>query len=177
MTTAIIAFVKAWWREIAIVLVALVVAASLFMAGYNKADGQWQTKWQARDLADAQEEIAARKEATEKSNRLAAAQEQAAQAYEQGKQDAQKEADFTIAAYRAGTIRLRQRFACFNRSMSNATTSASVSDAASVCGLSSTDVEFLIRYAERADQVAHQLKAAQDIIRADRDIINGQQKK
>lgn len=172
MTTAIIAFVKAYWRVIAGMLVAVLVAAMLVMYGYNKADEAWQAKWTARDLADAQAELAARKDATEKSNRLAAAQEQAAQAYEQGKQDAQEEADATIAAYRAGTIRLRSQFTCFNRSMSNATTSASVSDAASRCGLSETDVEFLIRFAERADKVAHQLKAAQDIIRADRAVMN-----
>lgn len=172
MTTAIIAFVKAYWRVIAGMLVAFLVAAMLVLYGYNKADAAWQTKWQARDLDDVQAELAARKDATEKSNRLAAAQEQAAQAYEKGKQDAQQEAESTIAAYRAGTIRLRSQFTCFNRSMSNATTSASVRDAASGCGLSETDVEFLVRFAERADKVAHQLRAAQDIIRADRDIIN-----
>lgn len=177
MTAAIFAFVKAYWRVIAGMLVAIVIAAMLVMYGYNKADDAWQLKWTARDLADKQAELEARKDATEKSNRLAAAQEQAAQAYEKGKQDAQQEAETTIAAYRAGTIRLRSQFTCFNRSMSNATTSASVSDAASGCGLSAADVEFLVRYAERADQVAHQLKAAQDIIRADRAIINEKKEK
>jgi len=172
MTTAIIAFVKAYWRVIAGMLVAVLVAAMLVLYGYNKADAAWQTKWQARDLADEKAKNAALIEATEKNKRLAAAQEQAAQAYEKGKQDAQQEAESTIAAYRAGTIRLRSQFTCFNRSMSNATTSASVRDAASGCGLSETDVEFLVRFAERADKVAHQLRAAQDIIRADREVMN-----
>lgn len=54
MTTAIIVFVKAYWRAIAGVLVAVLVAAMLVMYGYNKADAAWQAKWQARDLADAQ---------------------------------------------------------------------------------------------------------------------------
>lgn len=177
MTTAIFAFVKAYWRVIAGMLVAVLVAAMLVLYGYNKADEAWQAKWQKRDLADEKAKNAALIDATEKSKRLATAQEQAAQAYEKGKQDAQQEAEATIAAYRAGTIRLRSQFTCFNRSMSNATTSASVSDAARGCGLSETDVEFLVRYAERADQVAHQLKAAQDIIRADRAIINEKKEK
>lgn len=54
MTTAIIAFVKAYWRVIAGVLVAVLVAAMLVLYGYNKADEAWQAKWTARDLADAQ---------------------------------------------------------------------------------------------------------------------------
>lgn len=172
----IVAFIKANWRVIAGLLFVLVVSALVagygWKRGYSTANAQWQTKWQARDLADKQAELAARKDATEKSNRLAAAQEQAAQAYEKGKQDAENEASATIAAYRAGTVRLRQQFTCFNRSVSNATTSTGISDAARDCGLSERDVEFLIRFAERADKVAHQLKAAQDIIRADRAVMN-----
>lgn len=54
MTTAIIAFVKAYWRVIAGMLVAVLVAAMLVLYGYNKADAAWQAKWQARDLADLQ---------------------------------------------------------------------------------------------------------------------------
>lgn len=166
------ALLKAYWKPLAALLLVAVGVLMILWAGYSIADRSWQDKWQARDLADKQAELAARKDATEKSNRLAAAQEHAAQAYEKGKQDAQNEADATIAAYRAGTVRLRSQFTCFNRSVSNATTSTGISDAARDCGLSERDVEFLIRFAERADKVAHQLKAAQDIIRADRAVMN-----
>lgn len=171
------ALLKAYWKPLAaLLLVVLLCAGSAWMAS-SHTDGKWQAKWLERDLADKQAELNARKDATEKSNRLAAAQEQAAQAYEKGKQDAQNEANATIAAYRAGTIRLRSQFTCFNRSVSNATTSTGVSDAARDCGLSERDVEFLVRFAERADKVAHQLKAAQDIIRADRAVMNEKKEK
>lgn len=172
-----IALLKAYWKPLAALLLVAVGVLMVLWAGYSIADRSWQAKWQERDLADKQAELAARKDATEKSNRLAAAQEQAAQAYEKGKQDAQQEADATIAAYRAGTIRLRSQFTCFNRSVSNATTSTGVSDAARDCGLSERDVEFLIRFAEQADKVAHQLKAAQDIIMADRAVMNEKKEK
>lgn len=173
----IAAFIKRHWESIAAIIVVAAVWLGGFAIGMKFERDEWQTKWQARDLADAKAELDARKDATEKSNRLAAAQEQAAQAYEKGKQDAENEASATIAAYRAGTVRLRQQFTCFNRSVSNATTSTGISDAARDCGLSKADVEFLIRFAERADKVAHQLKAAQDIIRADRAVMNEKKEK
>lgn len=153
-------------------LIALAVVAGVFLSGYQYSNHTWQAKWSARDTADEKAKSAALIEAAEKNNRIAALQDEAAQAYEKGKQDAQNEANATIAAYRAGTIRLRSQFTCFNRSVSNATTSTSISDAARDCGLSKADVEFLVRFAERADKVAHQLKAAQDIIRADRAVMN-----
>ena len=172
-----ITLLKAYWKPLAALLLVAIGTLMILWAGYSVADRSWQAKWQARDLADSQAEIAARKDAADKSTKLAAAQEQAAQAYEQGKQDAQNEANATIAAYRTGSIRLRAQFTCFNGSVSNTTTSTGVSDAARDCGLSETDVTNLVRIAQRADQVAHQLKAAQDIIRADREIINGGQSK
>lgn len=153
-------------------LIALAVVAGVFLSGYQYSNHTWQAKWSERDAADAKAKSAALIEAADKNSRIAALQDEAAQAYEKGKQDAQNEANATIAAYRAGTIRLRSQFTCFNRSVSNATTSTGISDAARDCGLSKADVEFLVRFAERADKVAHQLKAAQDIIRADRAVMN-----
>lgn len=172
-----IALLRTYWKPLAALLLVVSLCAGSAWLASSHTDGKWQTRWQARDLSDAQAEIAARKVATEKSNRLAAAQEQAAQAYEQGKQHAQNEADATIAAYRAGSIRLRAQFTCFNSSVSNTTTSTGISDAARDCGLSERDVSNLVRLSQRANEVAEQLKAAQDIIRADRAIINGEQQK
>lgn len=153
-------------------IIALAVVAGVFLSGYQYSNNTWQAKWSERDAADERAKSAALIEATDKNSRIASLQDEAAQAYERGKQDAENEASATIAAYRAGTVRLRQQFTCFNRSVSNATTSTGISDAASDCGLSQADVEFLVRFAERADKVAHQLKAAQDIIRADRAVMN-----
>lgn len=169
----ITAFLKAYWKPLALLVAVVLWSACWLSIGRGIANADWQAKWSARDLSDAKAEIAARRDATDKTNRLAAAQAQAAEAYEKGKTDAQNEADSTIAAYRAGSLRLRAQFTCFNRSVPNTTTSTGISDAARDCGLSETDVSNLVRLAERADQVAHQLRAAQDIIRADREIVNG----
>lgn len=58
MTTAIIAFMKSNWRVIAgfllLFIVSVLVAGYGYQRGYSRADGQWQSKWQARDLADMQ---------------------------------------------------------------------------------------------------------------------------
>ena len=153
-------------------IIALAVVAGVFLSGYQYSNHTWQAKWSERDATDAKANSAALIEAADKNSRIAALQDEAAQAYEKGKQDAENEASTTIAAYRAGTIRLRSQFTCFNRSVSNVTTSTGISDAARDCGLSERDVEFLVRFAERANKVAHQLKAAQDIIRADRETMN-----
>lgn len=91
MTTAIIAFVKAYWRAIAGVLVSVLVAAMLVMYGYNKADDEWQAKWQAkwqaRDMADLQ----AKQAFTEQQRRIELQRQRAIDAIqEQAQQDIAK---------------------------------------------------------------------------------------
>lgn len=88
--------------------------------------------------------------------------------------DAKAAADATIADLRAGTIRLRDRFTCNAGnakpagSTGQAGTSASVGDGAAAGGLQTADAEFLLREAERADEVTVQLGACQAIVKGDR---------
>lgn len=90
--------------------------------------------------------------------------------------DAKTRTDRTIANLRAGNIRLRDEIAsaeCAIAGVSEIATGTGERDAACAGGLRPEHAEFLIRFADRADAVALQLKAAQDIIRADRQVMNG----
>ena len=59
-------------------------------------------------------------------------------------------------------------------SKARAANSTSGNHATTTGGLHDRDVEFLIRYAARADAVAEQLKSAQALIKQDRELCNGQ---
>jgi uncharacterized protein YciW len=78
--------------------------------------------------------------------------------------------DRTITDLRAGTLRLRDNLTCAadSSSLPSAATGATLSLDAGKRGLQPEDVETLVRIAADADQVAHQLEAAQAVIAADR---------
>lgn len=134
MTTAIIAFVKAYWLVIAGMLVAVLVAAMLVLYGYNKADAAWQTKWQARDLADSQ----AAKEFTEQQRRIELQRQGAIDAIqEQAQQDiAKAQRNAAIAAAESDRLQrgIEQAIAQIRAGGSNTgtTTSSTARDKASV---------------------------------------------
>ena len=134
MTTAIIAFVKAYWRVIAGILVAVLVAAMLVLYGYNKADAAWQTKWQARDLADLQ----AKQAFTEQQRRIELQRQGAIDAIqEQARQDiAKAQRNAAIAAAESDRLQhgIEQAIAQIRAGGSNtsATTSSTARDKASV---------------------------------------------
>lgn len=177
----IAAYLKAYWKPLAAFLL---VAGSLWLAhhlgyssGHDASETAWNAKWSARDAADLKADNEQRQHSTEQSNRLAAAQALAAENYLKGVNDGKAAADRTIADYRNANLRLQKRFdglQCVSRSVSNTSTAGSVSDAASDCGLSDADVEFLIRFAQHADDTAKQLAAAQQIISEWWLIINGE---
>lgn len=134
MTTAIIAFAKAYWRAIAGVLVVLIVAVILIEFGYRKADSEWQAKWQARDLADAK----AAKEFTEQQRRIELQRQGAIDAIqEQAQQDiAKAQRNAAIAAAESDRLQhgIEQAIAQIRAGGSNtsATTSSTARDKASV---------------------------------------------
>jgi len=82
--------------------------------------------------------------------------------------------DRTIADLRAGTVQLRKRFSCDDRTAQGGTgapgTSTSLGDAGTPGGLQTEDAEFLLREAGRADEVVAQLSACQAIVRKDREV-------
>lgn len=148
----------------AIAVVSAIAGAAYVSWSVN--DSRWKAKWSQRDAAD---ELATR-QALQRTldverywqDRFTKAEDDY-QKRLKGNKDA---ADKTIALYRSGQQRLRYSLDCTARSLSGASSAASVRDAATTCGLRAEDVEFLIRYAERADGVAEQLARAQAILKA-----------
>jgi hypothetical protein len=80
-----------------------------------------------------------------------------------------KKADATIAAYRSDNLQLQDRFAkrtCPASGVGSAKATAGVAgdNAAQSVGLQDADVEFLVRFADDADQVADGLRACQGVV-------------
>ena len=80
-----------------------------------------------------------------------------------------------IDEYRANNLSLRDSLKAKKCPDVSIVTDSTVSHHATTTGgLHDRDVEFLIRYATRADAVAEQLKSAQALIQQDRELCNGQ---
>ncbi|HHG9945864.1 DUF2514 family protein [Yersinia enterocolitica] len=162
-------------RLIAVLLVISVLVGGGYWWGSDSKDSEWSLKWADRDKSDLMAEIAARKSATDKEAQLQAAQSAGLKAYQQGVADAENKAKGTIAAYRAGNIRLQKRFECLSASVGDmpvTPASGQLTDAARDCGFSDADVGFLISIAERADKLVEKVTALQKVVTDDRLIIN-----
>lgn len=158
-------FWSAYWKTI----IALTVVAGVFLAGYQYSNHTWQAKWSARDASDAKASALESERARADEHKAAETAAAIDKAYQQGAAHAKANADRIIADLHTGNLRLRQSFTCTISSVSVSSTNsaARISDAARTCGLSTADAEFLIRFAERADKVAMQLKAAQQFIQCE----------
>lgn len=162
-------------RLIAVALTISVLVGGGYWWGSDSKNSEWSLKWTKRDKSDLEAEIAARKSATEKEDQLQAAQSAGLKAYQQGVVDAENKAKGTIAAYRAGNIRLQKRFECLSASVGDmpvTPASGQLTDAARDCGFSDADVGFLISIAERADKLVEKVTALQKVVADDRRIIN-----
>ncbi|HDL8134529.1 TPA: DUF2514 family protein [Yersinia enterocolitica] len=160
---------------IAVALTISVLVGGGYWWGSDSKDSEWSLKWTKRDKADLTAELAAKKSATDKEAQLQAAQSAGLKAYQQGVVDAENKAKGTIAAYRAGNIRLQKRFECLAASVGDmpvTPASGQLTDAARDCGFSDADVGFLISIAERADKLVEKLTALQKVVTDDRLIIN-----
>ncbi|CNE38887.1 DUF2514 family protein [Yersinia enterocolitica] len=162
-------------RLIAVLLTISVLVGGGYWWGSDSKDTEWSLKWTDRNKSDLKSELAAKKSADEKEAQLQTAQTAGLKAYQQGVVDAENKAKGTIAAYRAGNIRLQKRFECLAASVGDMpVTSASgqLTDAARDCGFSDADVGFLISIAERADKLVEKVTALQKVVADDRLIIN-----
>ncbi|MCK8543815.1 DUF2514 domain-containing protein [Yersinia ruckeri] len=162
-------------RLIAVALTISVLVGGGYWWGSDSKDSEWSLKWAKRDKSDRDAEIATRKSATEKEAQLQAAQLVGLKAYQQGVADAENKAKGTIAAYRAGHIRLQKRFECLAASVGDmpvTPASGQLTDAARDCGFSDADVGILISIAERADKLVEKVTALQKVVTDDRRIIN-----
>ncbi|WP_235895435.1 DUF2514 family protein [Yersinia rochesterensis] len=161
------------------IIVLLIVAAICIAGGYrwgsDSKNSEWLLKWTERDKSDLTAELAAKKRVDDKEAQLQAAQSAGLKAYQQGVVDAENKAKGTIAAYRAGNIRLQKRFECLAASVGDmpaTPASGQLTDAARDCGFSDADVGFLISIAERADKLVEKITALQKVVTDDRLIIN-----
>lgn len=162
-------------RLIAVALTISVLVGGGYWWGSDSKDTEWSLKWTNRDKSDLTAELAAKKSADDKEAELQAAQSAGLKAYQQGVADAENKAKGTIAAYRAGNIRLQKRFECLAASVGDmpvTPASGQLTDAARDCGFSDADVGFLISIAERADKLVEKVTALQKVVTDDRLIIN-----
>lgn len=104
-----------------------------------------------------------------------AKQEQIESNYLAKHKEIEHNANSTIDEYRTNNVRLRESLKAKQcPDVSSVAGSTSGNHAETTGGLLDTDVEFLIRQAARADQVAEQLAAAQQLLEQDREVCNGQ---
>ena len=104
-----------------------------------------------------------------------AKQEQIESNYLAKHKEIEHNANSTIDEYRTNNVRLRESLKAKQcPDVSSVANSTSGNHATTTGGLHDRDVEFLIRYAARADAVAEQLKSAQALIKQDRVLCNGQ---
>ncbi|QHJ82299.1 MAG: hypothetical protein [Caudoviricetes sp.] len=155
------------------VITALVVAYGAFYV----TNDHWSAKWSARDLSDQKAQADRAVANLSKLHDDAIAMADIDAKHQQEIAEIQKNANNTIASYRAGDLKLRAQFTCAARGMSEATTSSGVRDAATRCGLSDADVENFVRLAERADVITRQLAEAQSVIRRYYKSVNGEELK
>lgn len=160
------------------IIAASVIAALVVSYGsFYVTNEHWSAKWSARDLSDQKAQADRASANLVKQHDDAIAMADIDNKHQQEIAEIQRNANNTIASYRAGNLKLRQQFTCATRGMSEATTSASVRDAATGCGLSDADVENFVRIAERADVITRQLAEAQAVIRRYYKSVNGEELK
>lgn len=165
------AYIK--FGAVIIIIVAFVSVAGIANHFYHR-DLKWRAAWSERDAQDVkrQKEAETLKGIQEAENRererqQAAQSQKTVQRLQDEAKAAQNRADAAISDYRNGVSRLRERFRCAVRATSEAdpaATAAAVRDGTSACGLGSADVEFFVRYGNRAQQLAAQLTAAQLVL-------------
>lgn len=164
-----------WWlRALPYALVVVGLLAGLRAVekyGEHVRDAYWKGVIAAANTAHAQQltklEAAARADEQAKATSMHTIDQQTIQ----GQTDEISKRDRTIADYRSGAVRLRDKFTCAagaDQRVREAATGAGQRDAASAGGLQQTDVEFLVRLASEADQAVTQLAACQAVVRTDR---------
>lgn len=133
------------------------IAAGILVAScaltWYVTDLRWENKWQDRDLTESHQREQYQNDLRNTEHTWAAQFATIQTWYQQELENNRAEADKTIAAYRAGNLKLRKQFTCLGRSVSDTSTPGQINDAARDCGLQERDVEFLVRFAERAQAV------------------------
>lgn len=166
-----------YWKPLAALAVLALVFASGFASGNRVASSECMRK-EARATKRAMDDMArANQQTRDAVNRLRALEQQHAgvlaevgQAYEKGKHDAERKSLDVVAGLRAGTVRLRQHWqGCEATSRASASASAA-REFDAVAQVRAEAAGRIVRYGAEADA---QVRGLQDVIRKDREAING----
>lgn len=169
-------------------LVTLPTIVGAFLYGYRVAESRWETLYDATvaeyEAARARIEAEAARRTAEAEARARAIEAQHAadlaaitQAHEEALRNATAERDRTIDALRTDALRVRERFTCPEPAgvsgtdrdrTAEAPGGGQLDHAGARRGLSVEDAGFLLRIAAEADEIVHQLRACQAVIRRDR---------
>lgn len=155
------------------VSVAVVICGAMTCAGYDYG----YNKAKAEQIGSYEQSIktleAKAKDAFNKERNAYAKQEQIEADYLEKIEELKRNEDDRIDQYRTNTLSLRDSLQLKQcPDVPSATRSTSNSHAETTGGLLDSDVEFLVRFASRADAVAEQLAEAQQIILHDREVCN-----
>ena len=137
---------------------ALVLVAGVWLHGRSTGADGVQAKWDAQEAVYAQQRAASAIAARDTEARWRAEYKAIAERFLAEQKVADEKYQSDLASLRAGSLRVRERFACPARS-AEAPAFAGGAGEAGPGGLLSADAEFLLREAARADEVARQLNA------------------
>lgn len=140
------------------------IIGSCLVSGYI-VNSHWSNKWLERDLSDSKLREKHVEELRSIEHEWADKFTDINYWYQKQLEKNKSESDKTIADYRAGNLRLRQQLTCTIGVVSNSTSPGQIADGASKCGLQEGDVEFLVRYSERAQGVVIKLQKAQSLLK------------
>ena len=153
---------SAYWSQIKLALWTVAVIAAMAY-GHHKGAQSVQWKFDAHLALDAQAAQKASEDARRHEQQDAASSARIAEAYEQGKRDAEAAGKRVADGLRAGTIKLRKQWqGCENR------LSGTGPGAAEPDGSAADRAESVGRITRAAREADEQIKGLQDILRAER---------
>lgn len=156
---------------IGFVLLATFIGWCCYDYGYNSAENKKIDAYE-KTIKDLESKA---QQALKRERESYAKQEQLESDYLAKVQELRQNETSIINEYHADNLRLRDSLKAKQcPDVSSTANSTSGNHAITTGGLHDRDVEFLIRYATRADAVAEQLKSAQALIEQDRELCNGQ---
>lgn len=153
------------------VLLASFIGWCCYDYGYNTAENKMIQSYE-NEIKDLKTKA---QQALQRERESYAKQEQLESDYLAKVQELRQNETSIINEYHANNLRLRESLKSKQcPDVSGISNGTSGNNATATGGLHDRDVEFLIRYAARADAVAEQLASAQALIKQDRELCNGQ---
>ena len=146
---------------------ALVLVAGVWLHGRASGAESVRADWDAQEAVYAQQRAASAIAARATEERWRAEYKAIAERFLAEQKVADEKYQSDLASLRAGSLRVRERFACPARSAEAPAFAGGAGDPGPG-GLLSADAEFLLREAARADEVARQLNALIQAVEATR---------